>query len=181
MHKIKQNKSPYRLKEKQYKFIIVEVIDTALDTLTACLALAEKWHRSNGFKTTLMRQCFGLYTFALEEYGKLLWLKSLKVKDGMVTIPKAIFSNHDKKFELALKSKDLPNSCKRVYTTFFKSTSRGYQSKHTVPNIESRVSIFYADMDSKGYPVRYPRINQSMLEKAINQLWNTLLVQREAL
>jgi len=141
-----QKKYPDRLKEKQYKLLLIEAIDTALDTLTACFALAEKWRRSNGFKTTLMRQCFGLYTFALEEYGKLLWLKSLKVKGGMVTVPKAIFSNHDKKFEFALNSPDLPKACKQVYTTFFKSTSRGYQSRHTTPNLESRVSIFYADL-----------------------------------
>ncbi len=55
----------------------------------------------------------GLYTFAVEEYGKYLYLKSLEPIDGKYHIDYANeFTNHTSKFEKALSN--LPDECKLI-------------------------------------------------------------------
>ena len=54
-----------------------------------------------------------LYTYAVEEYGKLLLIESLPEKGGIVSVPyREIFRSHGKKFEAALGA--LPAECARL-------------------------------------------------------------------
>lgn len=56
----------------------------------------------------------GLYTFAVEEYGEFLYLKSIRPVDKKYSINHTHkFTNHAKKFELALS--DLPEECKLIH------------------------------------------------------------------
>ena len=59
----------------------------------------------------LLAAAGGLYTYALEEYGKLLLLDSLTEKGGIVSVPlQEMFRRHGKKFKAALDS--LPKECR---------------------------------------------------------------------
>ena len=61
----------------------------------------------------LLTAAGGLYTYAVEEHGKLLLLESLPEKGGIVSVPyREIFRSHEKKFEAAFK--DLPADCAQL-------------------------------------------------------------------
>ena len=62
---------------------------------------------------SLLTAAGGLYTYAVEEYGKMLLLESLPEKGGIVSVPyREIFRSHEKKFEAAFK--DLPADCAQL-------------------------------------------------------------------
>lgn len=63
---------------------------------------------------TSLSSALGLYTFALEEYGKALWLYDcIKESQEKYKIPKEIFSNHNKKIKRALN--ELPEEFSKFY------------------------------------------------------------------
>ena len=69
--------------------------------------------------------CAGLYTHAVEEYGKLLYLQSLKPVNGKVKIEyTSKFKNHKIKFPLALSK--LPKKCTVLHSGGF--TRSGFTS-----------------------------------------------------
>lgn len=110
----------------------------------------------------------GLYTFALEEFGKAVWLKECWVKNKhRQYVPKSIFRLHNKKFKKALKN--LPDECKIIpvgeYVNFpsGKTSTLGLKIKKqklTIPkgltgtfltdiimNFDVRMRCFYVDWD----------------------------------
>jgi hypothetical protein len=100
--------------------------------------------------------CAGIYTYAVEEYGKILFLNSLspsppdnnKIK-VRYTHDNHGFLDHDHKFNLALKDKALPPSCKVLREGGFTSTgflSSGFITD-TPADMKARMSVFYADFD----------------------------------
>lgn len=64
--------------------------------------------------------CAGLYTFAIEEYGKILFLQSFPVStNNTIKFPhkrdgRKGFLNHYEKFPRALDDKQLPVDCKNL-------------------------------------------------------------------
>lgn len=104
----------------------------------------------------------GLYTFAVEEYGKLVHMTtSQKKDDGNYYLDGDIFRGHPKKFELAFTN--LPNECKFVFAliasgldrartvkfgnTRFSITGIGGVAKSI--DFDIRMECFYVDWDKE--------------------------------
>lgn len=112
-----------------------------------------------------------LYTYAVEEYGKLLLLGSLPEKGGVVSVPsREIFRSHDKKFNAALEK--LPAECALIR-----------QGPHDLSifcpaifdmgmdaSFEGRTRLLYLDMDPDGNPVAPHSPAPAQLAKAIGGL-----------
>lgn len=103
--------------------------------------------------------CAGILTYAIEEYGKILFLNNLSPflppHNNRVKVPYTSdnngFLDPDHKFELALYDKNLPYSCKVLRGggfTFTGFTSTGFITD-TLADFDARKSIFYADFDRK--------------------------------
>jgi len=70
-----------------------------------------------------MRVALGLFSFAIEEYGKLLFFKDCIGKGDTCSVPRFVFSgkkSHNLKFEKALKN--LPSNCKKFFELKFVNT-----------------------------------------------------------
>jgi hypothetical protein len=120
----------------------------------------------------------GLYTYAIEEFGKLILLgNSARVANN--TKRKVIyakeFTSHEKKFPTVIKYlKD--NGHEKCYILkggFSEGFSDNFD-KALVADFEARMSIFYSDFvyDAKHNPViqRPPEVNVKRLETAINKI-----------
>jgi hypothetical protein len=115
----------------------------------------------------------GLYTFALEEFGKLLLLeKCQKIANDKVKIYyKNEFASHDKKFETAI------NFLRRYSDTSYKCyvLSKGSYSPKThswrtfmiglVAGINTRLSILYSDFS---YTTNKTKIQEITIQKQLN-------------
>jgi hypothetical protein len=97
--------------------------------------------------------CAGLYTYAVEEYGKILYLTNLSASPSnnkvkiRYTHDNHGFLDHDHKFDLALKA--LPNSCRVLRGGGFTTTGftpTGF-TQDTTADFETRMSVFYANFD----------------------------------
>ena len=112
----------------------------------------------------------GLYTYAVEEYGKFLILKSYSVCNGLVKIKyKDEFTNHHRKFEVAIKN--LPKECISIGKPLFDSgilDPKIFDVEPTIADFESRMSIFYSDLEWDGKMVKLtPFVDSDTLKKAI--------------
>lgn len=103
--------------------------------------------------------CVGIYTYAIEEYGKILFLNGLRPtaeKNNKLRVRYAHrnhgFRDHEHKFNLALDGKDLPASCKvqleggGLIPSGFEASGFITETR-TRPDMKTRMSIFYADFD----------------------------------
>jgi hypothetical protein len=122
-----------------------------------------------------------LYTFALEEFGKLLLLKdSVRVANN--TKRKVIyadeFTNHEKKFETVLNY--LQNTHHEYCYVLnnegsFSPKSFTWKSFNLglIPDLEARMSIFYSDFvydTNQNISIQKPKtVERDMLENAINE------------
>jgi AbiV family abortive infection protein len=117
--------------------------------------------------------CAGLYTYAVEEYGKILLIKKYPAISGKVTIKyKQEFRKHDKKFEEA--TKNLPKECidlkqgcydPRYYDPMC------YDTESVIADFKSRMSIFYTDFTDYATEIKsVPNIDSNKLKIAINEL-----------
>jgi hypothetical protein len=122
--------------------------------------------------------CAGLFTYAVEEYGKLLYLKSFspyspgsnKISFPYKMANKTGFLNHYKKFGLALEV--LPETCKNLSTGGF--TDTGFmQTGFTTPliaNFEARKRVFFADFTQDKNSIEMPpQVDRASLEKAVDE------------
>ena len=124
----------------------------------------------------LLAAAGGLYTYALEEYGKLLLLDSLPEKGGIVSVPLLeMFRRHGKKFGAALDS--LPEECRLL---------GGGPTGPRLPCAEpleatfpGRTSMLYTDIGRNGEPSAPRRPDAKMLEKALRGL-DRAVAEREA-
>lgn len=98
-------------------------------------------------------ECYAIFTHAVEEYGKLLYLRSLKSDEkGNYTVQyDKKFTNHIPKFRLALDM--LPESIKVVYQG---DHSDDYVSSDYDTDIEAtwknRLNVLNTDIDDDGNP-----------------------------
>jgi len=99
-------------------------------------------------------ECYAIFTHAVEEYGKLLYLKSLvSDNEGNYTIEYASkFTNHVPKFNLALGT--LPQSIKVVYEGNFDSEifDSNLFDTDVAATWTNRLNVLNTDIDEKGDP-----------------------------
>jgi hypothetical protein len=122
--------------------------------------------------------CAGIYTYAVEEYGKALYLKGLPSpssyspgSSNTISLQyKGAFLDHYKKFRLALDV--LPDTCKRLYEGgSFTSTSFSFGSFTTdlIADFEARKRIFFADFTQDKKSIEMPpKVDRALLEKAVD-------------
>lgn len=121
--------------------------------------------------------CAGLYTFAIEEYGKILFLQSIPVStNNTIKFPykrdgRKGFLNHDEKFSRALDDKQLPDNCKKLSKGGF--TDRSFTSTGFIHDIiadfEARMALFYADFKDANSILEPPRVDRQLLARAVDE------------
>jgi AbiV family abortive infection protein len=113
----------------------------------------------------------GLYTYAVEEYGKILVLKQSKHVEGKVEIKyREKFRCHSEKFKKAID--DLPKECKTIgITGFEEGFEEGFERKYFLADFEARMDVFYCDFsDSRDGIEPIPPVDKQRLKNAINKL-----------
>ena len=96
----------------------------------------------------------GLYTYALEEYGKAILLDALPEKGGAVSVPyREIFRTHRKKFDAAID--ELPAECNTLRPGIFdpRIFDRRIFDVGLSASFSSRTRLFYLDMSRSGGPI----------------------------
>lgn len=119
----------------------------------------------------LLAVAASLYTYAVEEYGKLLLLGSLPEKGGVVSVPyREIFRSHDKKFNAALEK--LPAECAltRQGPPDLSILNPAIFDMGMGASFEGRTRLLYLDMDPDGNPVAPRPPAPAQLAKAIGGL-----------
>lgn len=124
---------------------------------------------SDGIK----QMCAGLFSHAIEEYAKLLYLQSLQPINGIIEIEYdgkrgGKFKNHEFKFELALKK--LPTRSTTLREGAFDPNifdSHVFDTG-TVADWDTRLDIFNTNFDNNGNVVHYPMIDFNTLSQAVS-------------
>ena len=112
--------------------------------------------------------CGGLYTFALEEYGKILLLQNYPTTDIIEIKYKDGFRSHRTKFNLA--EHKLPSECLRLNAGEFNKEEFNPEEFNTdvAADLEARLGVFFTDFtDSADRTRRIPTVRKVDLEKAI--------------
>jgi len=117
-----------------------------------------------------------IFCHAVEEYGKLLYLRTLKPdSDGNYEIEyRDKFRDHVTKFNLALAK--LPESIKVVYKGSFSSgfTSSGFNTD-TKPSWANRLNVLNTDIDDNGKPTDITfNVNMDELRQSVFDFRNFL-------
>ncbi len=142
-------------------------IRETLDGIWTLLESAERLLESGGNDAI----CAGLYTFAVEEYGKVLLLRQYNPLEGKVKIEfRDIFRGHDQKFKTAIEN--LPRQCTILHEGVFDPkvfNPRVFDTEDVIADLEARMSVFYCDItDSADAIKQYPPIEGTLLRKAID-------------
>lgn len=126
--------------------------------------------------------CAGLYTYTVEEFGKILYLKSFCVSPAgstKIEFPYKMkggkkgtgFLNHYKKFDLALDV--LPDTCKILREGDYSSDDYDSDDYVTedIADFEERKRVFFADFkrDTKISIEEPPKVTKALLEKAVEK------------
>lgn len=149
--------------------------DAVLSGVRRILASSRVLHgaaagRSQSDSDGLLAVAAGLYTYAFEEYGKLLLVARLPEKGGVVSVPyREIFRSHGKKFEAARKA--LPKECWSAKAGFFDPTffdPTFFDTRSSLSaTFPARMSMLYLDMDGNGEPVVPIPPRPKLLESAL--------------
>jgi AbiV family abortive infection protein len=119
----------------------------------------------------------GLYTYALEEFGKLLLVRESKSKNNQYEIKREWFRTHKDKFPKAFDYLQQNNHSQCIALTEGTFViSYFYWQDFMVgllADFEARLSIFYTDFRPKGNNdvdiVKIPNVDRDMLVNAINE------------
>ena len=100
-------------------------------------------------------EMYSIFAHAVEEYGKLLYMKSLipDTNDNYEVNYRYKFRDHVTKFNLALA--DLPDSIKVVFHAQFDKSnfdSTNHATKETVPSWDNRLNVLNVDLDDNNNP-----------------------------
>ena len=110
----------------------------------------------------------GLYTYAIEEYGKLLILNSLQPFEDKVQIDYGLFTNHPEKFKKAIEN--LPPECISISKGLFNSKifdPKIFNTEGTIATFNARKAIFYTDLDDENKLKMTPHVDAPTLKKAV--------------
>ena len=117
--------------------------------------------------------CAGLYTYAVEEYGKIVLLRKSRKIDGHVRVKyKEGFRKHTTKFRLAVKN--LPNDCKTLRIGVFDPNifdRKIFDTETVIADFKSRMSVFYTNFSESGKDIEtVSPVNEKLLRNAITKL-----------
>lgn len=144
-----------------------KIMQETLNGILVLLDSSKKLLSNNGNQAV----CAGIYTYAIEEYGKLLLLKQCVPIDGKVKIEyRDGFRDHKAKFKVAIQN--LPNSCInlcRIQPYEYEYRDIVYQD--IIADFEARMAIFYSDFNSSGWIKSALPIETDRLKNAIEQLY----------
>lgn len=149
------------------------------NTLSGIIAILQFIERALGNRNLTQNDTAvlaGLYTFAVEEYGKLLMLAELQPANGQVTVPYGGgIRNHSRKFAAAIER--LPAVCTGFESPLEQEIMDGFVSTELSPvDMEARLGIFYSDLVEsidavipvpRTYPGRLARATSKLLELAL--------------
>ena len=120
---------------------------------------------------SLLTTAGALYTYALEEYGKMLLLGRIPEKGGIVSVPyREIFRSHRKKFDAALGA--LPPDCALMTRGPFDPgppCSRQYGARLDA-SFASRTHLLYLDITCDGHPALPDSPDPEQLARAVGGL-----------
>jgi hypothetical protein len=166
------------LRDEMRRFIKERIIQN-LEATKRLLELGEDY----------LDTCVGIYTYAIEEYGKILFLNSLNrtpEKNNKLRVRYTHSNNgfldHEHKFNLALNDKDLPDSCKVLLEGGFLSSgflSSGFITE-TQPDMKTRMSVFYADFDeNNNYNciLKSPEVKRELFVTAVDDFLQFIRLQ----
>lgn len=116
--------------------------------------------------------CAGLFTYAIEEYGKLLILQSCDLVNNKVKIEyRTKFLIHKEKFRVAIeKLKSISPQSIELGKSMFDSrifNPRIFNTDKTIAEFETRKTIFYSDFRDNQI-VTLPNVDQETLQIAYN-------------
>jgi len=151
--------------EELWKKIMKETLQRVLRLLESAEILLD-----NGGNGAI---CAGIYTYALEEYGKILLLKQSSHVNGKVKIKyRKGFRYHPEKFRLAINN--LPKECTTLKKPAFNSKSFDpdiFDTEEVIADLEARMAVFYTDFLDSGDGVKpIPPVDKKLLKNAINIL-----------
>ncbi len=114
--------------------------------------------------------CAGLYTYAVEEYGKIVLLKKSRKIDGHVKVKyKQGFRDHNTKFRLGIKK--LPNECTTLRIAPFDPKvfdPKAFDTETVIADFKSRMSVFYTNFLESGVNIEsIPSVSEQRLKIAI--------------
>ena len=157
--------------EKQWERLKEATYVTIMSNLNAVDILVEYANDPTDITRSPTYPATGLYTHAIEEFGKLFYLKQLRPKNGKVEIEyHKIFKgkkSHDFKFEIAIK--ELPKECIVVQVGSFTSsgfTNSGFVTD-TLTDWQTRLQIFNTDINEKGDLEHPPLVSLGTLSRAV--------------
>jgi AbiV family abortive infection protein len=117
--------------------------------------------------------CMGLYTYAVEEYGKIVLLKKSRKIEGHVKVKyKQGFRDHNTKFRLAIKKLPLECTIPRI-SPFDPSIfdAKIFDTETIIADFRSRMSVFYTNFSESGDNIEsVPPVNEQKLKIAISTL-----------
>lgn len=130
-------------------------------------------HNENENKKVLYNHsyvCAGLYTYAIEEYGKLLILQNYEPTEGKMHIEYwSKFRKHPEKFRTAIeKLREISPESIEISIPFFDKEYFDpdfFDTEATIAEFQTRISIFYSDFKDN-HIVTLPTVNLPILKKA---------------
>jgi len=126
--------------------------------------------------TDYIYELYAIFTHAVEEYGKYVYLAKLKPnKKGRYNIESDVFMNHDQKFDLALEN--LPDEVKVVFNAPFdsKNYSADYEIDNTLPTWKNRVNVLNVDIDENGDSTDITfKVDMNELRKSVWEMQNNI-------
>lgn len=135
------------------------------------LEAIKKFLQTSGYEDI----CAGIYTYAVEEYGKILYLKSLSPSppdSNKINLQyKRSFLNHHVKFPLAIKK--LPDNVRTLVQEGGGFLDSGFlpsgfiTEQRIIADFEARMSLFYADFKDENTILEPPSLDRDVLEKAV--------------
>jgi hypothetical protein len=150
--------------EKLWKEMMEEIITRRIPKLLDC---AERLLHDGGDESI----CAGLYTYAIEEYGKLLLLKQYSPVNGKIHIEyRYHFRNHEPKFEIVIRN--LPKECTTLRKGVFDSGvfDKKIFDVGQIADFEARLTTFYSDFTDSAVGIRsVPSVDKDCLQNAIKQ------------
>jgi len=159
-----------KITEQQWKSLKNETHNTSMAILESVEVLIKHTQEPSYGKDATPIICAGLYTHAVEEYGKLLLLQGYKPVNGFVEFEyDEEFKDHTTKFKLALGK--LPDECKRLSKGIFDPSifNNKIFDVGTIADWYARLKILNTDINDKGNVIKYPSIDLEMLQKAVHE------------
>jgi hypothetical protein len=128
-------------------------VSRMLDFLDKCLGQPDS--PNHDMTKIHVYEMYSVFTHAVEEYGKLLYVKSLipDTNGNYEVNYRYKFRDHVTKFNLALA--DLPDSIKVIFHAQFDESnfdSTNNATEETVPNWDNRLNVLNVDLDDNNNP-----------------------------